>query len=85
MLGLITAVEGQLKLSDSPKSAHEHQAAAVAEQIADAIQHGSLSVQKDDVKESHADAAAVDQNDKQTPGEQIQAHTGNQSQRVLCS
>ena len=83
MLGLITAVEGQLKLSDSPKSAREHPAAAVAEQIASAIHHGHLPVSTHEGKASHtsaaAAAAAAEQDDKQIveSGEDTQVQTGD--------
>lgn len=86
MLGLITAVETQLSLSDSPKSArephspqpaHEHRAASAAEQPADAL-HSGVNTQQQQQEQREADAGPS-ANDQQPEGkempEQLQTHT----------
>lgn len=89
MLGLITAVEAQLSLSDSPKSAREHhspksahesRATAAAEQPADAMHSGDTPQQQQQQQQEQREASAVtSDNDQQPEGtqmlEQLQTHT----------
>lgn len=85
MLGLITAVETQLSLSDSPRSAREphspqpareHRAAAAGEQPADAM-HSDLKTQEQQPEQN--EGCAVTSVDDQPEGrempEQLQTHT----------
>lgn len=58
MMGLITAVEDQLKLSDSPKSAGGCQAAAAAEQIADAT-HSAVEIAEQQQEQKLQGSAAT--------------------------
>ena len=78
MMGLITAVEDQLNLSDSPKLAFANQAAAVAEDTADAM-HSTVETQQ---QQEQQDACTVTSGDDQQPhstqtAEQLQKHTGD--------
>ena len=78
MLGLITAVEGQLRLSHSPSSAHEQQAAG-AEHIEDGLHNGRvLTPQQDSAKPSAPAVVATHQDDAQLPdfATSLEAHTG---------
>ena len=78
MVGLITAVEDQLSLSDAPKLVCDHRAAAVAEDAANAVQCAVKTQQQ----QEQTDVCAVTfGNDQQPHGrdmpEQLQTHTGD--------
>ena len=75
-MGLITAVEDQLSLSDLPKPASDHQAAAVAEDAAGAM-HSTVEIQQQ--QEQTEACPGISENDqqphdRQTP-KQLHTHT----------
>ena len=78
MMGLITAVENQLSLSDSPKLVSDHPAAAVAENTLTAMHSAIETYQQQDQTEACVVTSGKDQQPqgRQTP-EQLQARTGD--------
>lgn len=77
-MGLITAVEDQLSLSDSPKPASDHRAAAVAEDTVNAMHSAVGTQQQQEQQDACAVTSVADQQSHGSPmPQQLQTQIGD--------